>query len=85
MSAQTPLSGDKRMTSDIPLEQNEHNDDTENENQTSLILPGSGRDRCIENKRNTNTMPDQDISIEEQSPINGQKESFSDTMKLSKH
>ena len=44
MSAQTPLSGEKRMTSDIPLEQNEHNDDTENENQTSLILPGSGRD-----------------------------------------
>ena len=72
------------MTSDIPHEQNEHNDDTENENQTSLILPASGRDRGIENKRNTNTMPDQDISIEEQSPIK-QKESFSDTMKLSKH
>ena len=71
MSAQTPLSGEKRMTHDIPLEQNEHNDDTENENQTSLILPGSGRDRVIENKRNTNTFPDQDISIEEQTPMNG--------------
>ena len=71
MSAQTPLSGEKRMTHDIPLEQNEHNDDTENENQTSLILPGSGRDRVIENKRNTNTLPDQDISIEEQTPMNG--------------